>query len=312
MLLQAALMVGPEPSLFSPPPVAATPREEIVDVEVSLPVPPVEVWRAITAPEALSGWFGTLRSPLAAGQENRLDFGDGDFFDLVVLDLKAPACLRYSWRFMGTSPPNEITWRLDHQGPGCRLSVTDHEPGRSLTESIELGKGWADFLSRLHGFLTSGRATRYDWRDEIDVSIEIPAGPGTAFRRLLSPDAIGLWLPLDRPRLENGTCLLLDHGPHQADAESPILLRICCVKFQPPAEVSFLVEGPERSGEVPTQIAMSQRPDHGASHLYVHQAGWKSLRIPDEQRRDLRVRSAGLWVTGVRRALRGWPGMSHS
>jgi uncharacterized protein YndB with AHSA1/START domain len=277
-------------------------REEAVDVEMALPVSPAEAWRAITVPEVVARWFGTLRSPLVAGRENRLDFGDGDFFDLLVLDVEAPACLRYSWRFMGTSTPNEITWRVRRQGSGCRLTVRDHEDGRSVAESAELGKGWEDFLCRLRGFLATGRRTRYGWRDEVDVSIEMPHRQEVVFERLASPEAIGLWLPLDRSRLENGAGLLLDPVPRDTGDRASIVLRVGCVAVHPPEEVSFAVEGPERSGEVPTQVAVSQRRGRATSRLQVHQAGWKRLRMPDGQRRALRVRSAGLWVQGMKKA----------
>ena len=70
----------------------------VVTVEVSAPIE--RVWQSLTEPDVASLWFGALDVQLTAGGSARLDFGDGDFFDLDSVKLNFPNVIQYDWRFL--------------------------------------------------------------------------------------------------------------------------------------------------------------------------------------------------------------------
>ena len=99
--------------------------------------PARQVWQALTDPPVVSQWLGTLTTPLAEGQNTRLDFGDGDFFTLQDVVLNRPDHLRYSWRFLGIGPLDTIDWYIIPKGAGCRVTVTA-DPGAAVPASVTL------------------------------------------------------------------------------------------------------------------------------------------------------------------------------
>src|SRR5947209_3741587 len=166
--------------------------------------PARQVWQALTDPPVVSQWLGTLTTPLAEGQNTRLDFGDGDFFTLQDVVLNRPDHLRYSWRFLGIGPLDTIDWYIIPKGAGCRVTVTDSELERTPEAAAQLRKGWLDFTKRLKDYFVKGRPTRYSWRHDFDGSIEIDGGAEEIWDTLFGPDVLSKWLPLDGPLLDEG------------------------------------------------------------------------------------------------------------
>jgi uncharacterized protein YndB with AHSA1/START domain len=118
-------------ALFHEPIVDSYTTPGMVVVSVLLDVPLVEVWQALTEPQRVARWFGTLTGALRPGTSVRLDFGDGDFFTLEIIQLDPPYLLQYAWRFLGIGPLNTITWQVAPRDKGCQVTVTDSEPERS-------------------------------------------------------------------------------------------------------------------------------------------------------------------------------------
>jgi predicted ester cyclase/uncharacterized protein YndB with AHSA1/START domain len=160
------------------------------------------VWEALTEKTTVCRGFGTLSGKLRQGSDAHLDFGDGDFFTLEVLQIEAPYLLQYAWRFLGIGPLDTITWHIVPQDIGCRVTVTDSEPGRSREAATELKKGWLDFTRRLSRFLATGKSTRYDWRREFEGSIELAGKMEDVYNTLFSPQMQARWLPLGVSVLE--------------------------------------------------------------------------------------------------------------
>src|ERR1051325_7005653 len=135
-----------------------------VEITRALSASATTAWRALTDPEVVAKWFGTLTAPFRGGEDARLEFGDGDYFLLHTLRIDPPSLLQYSWRFLGIGPLDTITWRITARGDGCLVTVTDTEPDRSPEAALLLRTGWMDFTGRLEEFLSRGLPTRYPWR----------------------------------------------------------------------------------------------------------------------------------------------------
>jgi len=207
-------------------------------VPVLLNVSVAKVWQALTEPHQVSQWFGTLTGALRPATSLRLDFGDGDFFDLEVTQLDPQCLVQYVWRFLGVGPLDSITWRIVPQDRGCLVTVIDSEPDRSYEAALELKQGWLDFTRRLEGFMRTGVSTRYDWRREFDGSIEIPGNLEDAWSTLFVPHMLTRWLPLAGAPLKTGTYFTVPD-----DAE-PSVLEITDVIWCPPTHVLFQVTHP--------------------------------------------------------------------
>jgi uncharacterized protein YndB with AHSA1/START domain len=256
-----------------------------------------DAWRAVTDPEHVARWFGTLTGVLEPQAALRLDFEDGDFFDIEVVEVDPTRRrLHWTWRFMGCGSREDIEIAVASVlGSDVTASVTvrDSKPRRSPEMSLELGEGWRDFTSRLQRHLATGTRTRYDWRSDVDVWMELPASAADA-RRILIPAAAG-WLPLDGgDNLFTAEALVLDDG--EPDAR----LTIDAVEPAGPASVRFRVRPDGLRRATTCEIAIESR---GAdAMLGISHGGFRELDAPDHRRRDYRRRCARAWLAAAWRA----------
>lgn len=96
------------------------------------PHTPSLVWRAMTDPELVARWTTTGRGGRPEGFEPRVgcEFrfigkpvpGWNGVVHCKVLEVQAPALLRYSWQGGEGEVPTEVTYRIEPHGQGARLS----------------------------------------------------------------------------------------------------------------------------------------------------------------------------------------------
>jgi uncharacterized protein YndB with AHSA1/START domain len=281
-----ALTAGPEPQIE--PGDAGSVR---VTAQSSATVD--AAWRALTEPARVGQWFGGLSGELVPGARVRLDFDDGDFFDLEVDEVARPA-LRWTWRFMGCGPRDTIEVSVEECDRGSIITVIDSEPSRSRDEALALGEGWRDFTTRLQRYLANGERARYDWRSEVDVWIELPVDADLARRLVIS--AAGDWLPLPpgTPNLIVADAVVLDDG------EQPAEFAVDRVHGDGPAAVRFELKPAGLDGSLSTRIEIAPR-GNGAT-LAISQTGFRELCADDAVQRRIRERFAGAWLAAARRA----------
>jgi len=109
-----------------------------VNVTVQVSASIEKVWRSLTEADVVAQWFGELSSDLVSGGSARLDFDDGDFFDLDSIVVSPPDVIQYDWRFLGIGPCDSITWRIKPNEAGCLVTVNDMQPGRSAEAAMML------------------------------------------------------------------------------------------------------------------------------------------------------------------------------
>jgi len=265
-------------------------------VALTLPLntPAAEVWRALTDPTLIARWFGTLNGALALGQRARLDFGDGDFFDLETLRCDPPQLLEYSWRFLGIGPLDTITWHIAPLGSGCLVTVLDSEPGRTYQSARELKEGWLDFTQRLEHFLATGQPSRYDWRREFDGSIELAGESSVIWETLFEPANQARWLPLRSGVLKEGELLFV------GDSGEPALVRIADVRWEPPTRVRFQVTHRGWLQSTHCDVKLSAHAE--GSMLSISHVGWEGISRDDSRQLRQRTRFCAQWITALQRA----------
>lgn len=265
-------------------------------VALTLPLnaPTAEVWRALTEPALVGQWFGTLIGRLALGQRARLDFGDGDFFDIEMLRCDPPRLLEYTWRFLGIGPLDTITWHIAPLGSGCLVTVLDSEPGRTYQSARELKEGWLDFTQRLEQFLATGQPSRYDWRREFDGSIELDGEPSAVWEMLFAPANQERWLPLRSGVLTEGELLVI------ADGAEPALVRIADVRWEPPARVRFQLT--QRGWLQSTHCDVKLAAHAEGTVLSISHVGWEGISRDASDQLQQRTRFCAQWITTLQRA----------
>lgn len=265
-----------------------------VIVTVALSATATEIWQALTEPALVERWFGTLTSPLHAGESARLGFGDGDFFELETNRLDAPGLVEYAWRFLGTGPRDTITWRIVPQDIGCVTIVTDKEPDRSHEAALHLREGWLDFARRLAEFVATGKSSRYDWRREFEGSIELPVTQVQAWKQLFAPDLQGQWLPLGTSVLESGASFTLD------DSVAPSVFQLTDVTLEPSSRLLFQLSHPGWLSQLSCTMELLSRRDHAI--LTISQTGWEDISRDGDYQLQQRKRFCAFWIEVLHRA----------
>ena len=261
---------------------------ETVEVTRAVQAPVADVWEALTLPDVVEKWFGRLTSPLVAGQPTRLEFGDGDFFEIAVTRLYPPTSVGYSWRFLGIGPRDNISWSIAPKGSGCLVTVRDTEAWRTKEDAALLRKGWLDFTNRLEKFLRKGKPTRYPWRHEFDGSIELASVVGVAWRLLFERGGPAKWLPLGESGFQQGADFTIDDGLE------PSRFKITRLEFNPPTGLEFDIKADEWLYPTPGKFNLSPR---NLSTLFsVSHNGWEAISLDKDYQKEQRKRFCAFWI----------------
>lgn len=106
--------------------------------------PPAKVWRAITEPAHLAGWFPwRVDLDLRVGGAVRFAHPEGAVTapDAVLTEVDPPRALAYTW------DGAELRWELTAEGEGCLLVFTHAFAQRSA--AAKFAAGWAGCLDAL-------------------------------------------------------------------------------------------------------------------------------------------------------------------
>jgi uncharacterized protein YndB with AHSA1/START domain len=263
----------------------------VVSVEVEATVE--AVWRSLVEPAVVSRWFGELSEKLSEDGTARLDFGDGDFFALTSISFAPPLVLGYDWRFQGIGPLDTIIWNIQPHANGCLVTVTDSEVGRSHEAAMQLREGWLDFTERLVGFHATGESTRYDWRRELDVGIEIESPVEAVWHDLLAPEPPPLWLPFNASLQSETETVVLDEA-------EPRSLRLLDVEWQPCEQVVFQLDSEDWAK--PTECKIELTVHHAGTLLNVSHNGWEEISHNRTTQLQQRKRFCALWIDALKRS----------
>lgn len=223
-------------------------------------------WPFVSEPRLVAEWFADVRGSLAPGEPYRFDFGDGDYFDGVVLRRDPPLVLELTWRFMGVGTESLIELHLLPRGDRTEVGVVDRGE-YSEAGAGELADGWEDFLSRLAECVQTGSRTRYRWSETIGTGAIVALGAGD-LRRAIADEAI--W----RRAFPQASVRL------QADGET--------------TEVFVREPG---WGALETRARLRAGERSAGSCLSVVHEGWAAL--PEGVRYDARARYAACWAAAL-------------
>ncbi|MFV2103467.1 SRPBCC family protein [Micromonospora sp. LOL_024] len=260
---------------------------EPVRVDVVVPATVAEVWAALTDAVRLAAWFGTPRGYWVPGSSWRVEFGDGDFFQVTPRRVVPDRRVEFDWSFLGAGPVQRVVWEVTPAVDRTQVTVRDADPARSPAELHQMRAGWTDFLDRLSEYLRTGRPTRYDWREEIDGSVDVASGwlP-------LQLDVVFRWLPIASDGFRPSWFFVIDDdGPRRFEI----------VNWRPGGtRIDFGVRIPGSGRTTVAEVNVEAMVDR--QRLRFSHRGWRGLGLSDVRARSLRSRFAATWTEALDQA----------
>lgn len=245
-------------------------------------------WSALSDPARIGKWFGDLDQPWMVARTGRIDFGDGDFFVVMPTEVVEPKLIEFEWSFLGVGPVNKIRWTVSGAAGGAAIMVEDSDPDRTPAEVDQMVAGWADFFGRLRSFLVTGEPERYEWREDIDGSVNLPNGNFVP----LATNSLYRWLPIASDGFQPRWFFVVDdEGPRRFRVENWNLES---------NRLTFSVEIPNATAS--TSCTVDVEAIANTTRLRFAHRGWRSLRLPDRHSRALRRRFAATWVATLEQA----------
>lgn len=114
-----------------------------------------DLWAAITTPDRVSRWFGTIRppAPVAVGDVFEVDLGGGadDVGRGQIVECERPRRLAFRWQWQGEAPSHLLAeLRADGDAVVLRLVHSDVDPAHLAG----YGGGWEQVMLALNDELT--------------------------------------------------------------------------------------------------------------------------------------------------------------
>ena len=135
----------------------------VASIRVSevLPYPPARVWQALSEPAQSARWWmaGDVRA--VVGHRFTMDMGAWGQQPCEVLAVQPLRLL--SCAFAPDTLHTAVTWRLDSEGGGTRLTLehagVDLDDAAGLRAYEDLRRGWPGLVGRLGEFLAATPAS---------------------------------------------------------------------------------------------------------------------------------------------------------
>ena len=165
--------------------------------------PVADVWSALTVPDRIARWYGTIAGPVprSAGDAFQVDIGGGMVRRAVLESCEAPVALAYTW-WSGDDHPGLVQIRLEADGAQTRLSVQHDRlhPHRM----IQYGGGWEQNLVALAALVggavepavpAAQRARRWEQlrANPLQLEFTIDAPVAVVWDAWSSADALAAW-----------------------------------------------------------------------------------------------------------------------
>ena len=180
--------------------------EQTVTLVRRYPAAAADVWNALTTPERIARWYGTIvgTPPRAVGDEFEVEIGEGMVRRALLESCAAPSGLSYTW-WSGDGDPGLVTIRLDAIADDATRLTVQHDRLRPH-RMTQYGGGWEQNLVALAGVLgaagegggeADGEARVGRWKllggRPLDVRLAIDAPVERVWRAWSSAEGLSAW-----------------------------------------------------------------------------------------------------------------------
>src|SRR5512139_2338593 len=143
-----------------------------VQVYRSFKAPVAAVWPRLTRPDLLSGWLGTADFEIVPEGVARIRSWNGDEWTGRVTAASPPVRLGMALRRFGFAGEHAVTWTLEGDGPGSRLTVV-HDGPSAAEERAHARRYWHEALDALAAAMNGGGPAP-EWGATLPVVIRAP------------------------------------------------------------------------------------------------------------------------------------------
>jgi uncharacterized protein YndB with AHSA1/START domain len=165
-----------------------------IERQIELRASPERVWRALTEPEEIRGWFGqSAELDLRPGGSGRIDWDEHGSFFIRVEAVEPTTYLAWRWaREPGVpvedGPSTLVEFRLDPRPDGGTLLALRESGFERASDRETNVEGWTSELNELVTFLDGD-----PWRAGIQRRIVLRADPDTVWRAFADMASWGAW-----------------------------------------------------------------------------------------------------------------------
>lgn len=161
--------------------------------------PASDVWDAITRPDRVARWFGTIQGPAPTrpGDAFLVDIGQGTVRRAVLERCDRPERLALTW-WSGDDDPGAVVFRLREDEGGTELTVTHDRLRRHRL--VGCGAGWEASLGSLAASLDGVAAetvSRTRWEDlqlrPLEITTRLAAPRGRVWDAWTTVDGLSAW-----------------------------------------------------------------------------------------------------------------------
>jgi uncharacterized protein YndB with AHSA1/START domain len=249
-----------------------------------------EVWVYLSRPDLLARWLGRIELELTPDGTFQAELWNGDKASGRVIAVAPPVRLDLSWRSASLSPETRVSFRLEGDGPGSRLTIR-HDALGSESERVAALATWRDALQALRATLRGG-ADCHEWGAEIPVAARaaIPRSAADLWPLLSTGTGIEKWVAhVERFDAAPGGAFRLTSRFQGRDVVEEGLIE----ELVPESRIALSWEWLGEGWGAPTRVEFSiEDTGSGSSVLVVH-SGFD--RIATEQRLLARRNYAAAW-----------------
>ena len=156
--------------------------------------PVAAVWQRLTRPDLLQGWLGVADFEIAPGGAARIRSWNGDEWTGHVAAASPPVRLTMALRRFGLAGEQAVTWTLEGDGPGSRLTVI-HEDIVAAEERAHARRYWREALDALAAAVDRDEPGP-EWGATMPVVLRVPLGRPAAelWSLFATPSGLQKWV----------------------------------------------------------------------------------------------------------------------
>jgi len=256
----------------------------------SFRMPSVAIWQCLTLSDRLAGWLGEADMDLSRDGALSLRTWNGDVVRGRVLAAVPSARLEFGWRLFDFDPESHVTWRLQGDGPGSRLTVT-HDGLKTREERDHAKLFWRDALAALARY-ADDRTPASEWgaTHPITVRTSLPRAAADLWPLLSSAPGLTKWVANVEqfdPQ-PGGVFRFRSRYKGQDVVEQGVVQEI-----QQDSRLKLTWELVGDGWTQPTDLVFSLEPDQGGSSFLIAHSGFE--RLTPEVAATARRNYAGAW-----------------
>ena len=238
--------------------------------------PASAIWQCLTVPDRMAGWLGEADFDLSRDGPLSLTTWNGDVFRGRILATVPTARLEFAWRPFDLEAESHVTWRVEGDGPGSRLTVR-HDGLRSREERDHARLLWRDSLDALARFADSG-APSMEWGGTHPVTMRalMPRTAADLWPSLSTAPGLARWIAnVEQFEGQPGGAFRFRSRYRGQDVIEHGVVR----EIVPESRIKLTWELAGEAWAVPTELLFALEPEADGTSLLISHSGFERINV---------------------------------